>query len=61
MKTVFKCDNCEQKQKFNSNNELLAAGWRIVAWRVAENEPVCICNKCSKPNETKNKKSKSSS
>jgi hypothetical protein len=52
------CAECGKKGSFGDEKDISHAKWKIIAWRVKESEPLCVCEKCeyhSSPEQSKTK------
>jgi hypothetical protein len=43
---TIECAECKYKDTFLELKDALYSNWKIVAWNVDKNIPICICPEC---------------
>lgn len=43
------CLSCEKEDQFEDEKAITYAHWKIIAWKLPDNSPLCVCNKCDYP------------
>lgn len=50
----IKCVECGKVETFMDEKAIKYAHWKIIAWNVGANEPICLCDKCEYKSVGKN-------
>lgn len=42
----IECLVCGNKKSFHDSKDILYSKWKILAWDINDNVPICTCEKC---------------
>ena len=45
-KLTVECTECGEKDNFQDAKDVTYAHWKIIAWDVDKNMPICLCPEC---------------